>query len=167
MKSVLTQRKSILVHEPDFFCVVPGFLCCDLFLRPSLVKKKQTNNIYVYIKFRVRKAYYHQTSKRSSTRILQLICHSLHSEQQGRVRAGWLGWLRKQRKMDYRTMNPNLLYQHTTRQPELQSDGAGSHLRCSWVCCLEDGHGVLNMLGIDQRRSKSQEEAFSSKTNSN
>lgn len=40
MKSVLTQGKSILVHKPDFLRVVPGFLCCDLFLGLSLVKKK-------------------------------------------------------------------------------------------------------------------------------
>lgn len=44
MKSVLTQGKSILVYEPDFFCVVPGFLFCNLLLGPSLVKKNKKNN---------------------------------------------------------------------------------------------------------------------------
>lgn len=54
---------------------------------------------------------------------------------------------------------PSTLYQQTTRQPELQSDEAGSDLRCSWVCCLKDGHRVLNRLEIDQRRSRSQEQS--------
>lgn len=146
--SLLTQRKSILVYKPDFFCVVPGFLCCDLLLSLSLVKKinKSEQDKLIYQPTLITEFYKDSTMNVPQFKLENYRVIKVTKEK-----------TRQKMQVGYRTVNWKPFYQQISRQTELQSGGAGSDLRCSWVCCLKDGHWVLNLLGIDQKR-RSQEQ---------